>query len=238
MIWSLIYRKLKWNRWNTMIMTYEAEKLFKLIKDKNNKIKLNWNNFSFDTQSQKIILSESNYLYTWRQENINILPRLIQKFKDKKAFESHLQAYITQNIWKNKNFSLDNTVLGDFANYKIDWLWNEVSCWVWMQRIDIMLSLVKSEDKRIVLPIELKAVEYSIDNLSQIQRYIDWLEQYYIPNKISDIQPILITKKSTKIDENFKTKIKEFNEKNKNVLNLKFIEYYLNGDNLIFELVS
>jgi len=36
MLWSLIYRKLRANRGNTMITIYESERLIKLIKDKNN----------------------------------------------------------------------------------------------------------------------------------------------------------------------------------------------------------
>jgi len=34
MLWSLIYRKLKGNRGNTMITIYESERLFKLIREK------------------------------------------------------------------------------------------------------------------------------------------------------------------------------------------------------------
>jgi hypothetical protein len=59
-----------------------------------------------------------------------------------------------------------------------------------------MLSLKLSEAERLIMPIELKAVEANIINLTQIQRYIDWLNQYYIPNRISDIKPVLIAKKS------------------------------------------
>ena len=36
-LWSLIYRKLKGNRGNTMITIYESERLIKLIRDKNEK---------------------------------------------------------------------------------------------------------------------------------------------------------------------------------------------------------
>jgi RecB family endonuclease NucS len=87
---------------------------------------------------------------------------------------------------------LDHSLLNGWT---IEWLGNEVSCGVGMQRIDVMLSLVNGNIK-IVLPIELKSVEASTENVIQIQRYVDWLEQYYIPNRISDIQPVLISKKN------------------------------------------
>ena len=43
MLWSLIYRKLKGNRGNTMITIYEAERLCQLIRDKNNRQELDIN---------------------------------------------------------------------------------------------------------------------------------------------------------------------------------------------------
>ena len=120
----------------------------------------------------------------------------------------------------------------------IEWLGNEVSCGVGMQRIDIMLSLI-GENKKIVLPIELKSVEASTDNVIQIQRYVDWLEQYYIPNRISDIQPVLISKKIiNKKSDNYRRIIesfKQFNEKNNRCMPLKYIEYELEQNNLKFQ---
>ena len=44
MLWSLIYRKLKGNRGNTMITIYEAERLCQLIRDKNGRQELNIDN--------------------------------------------------------------------------------------------------------------------------------------------------------------------------------------------------
>src|SRR3989344_8807730 len=40
MLWSLIYRKLKGNRGNTMVTIYEAERLTQLIRNKNNQTEL------------------------------------------------------------------------------------------------------------------------------------------------------------------------------------------------------
>lgn len=122
-----------------------------------------------------------------------------------------------------------------------EWLGNEVSCGVGMQRIDVMLSLIE-DNRRIVVPIELKSIAANTNNIIQIQRYVDWLEQYYIPNRISDIQPVLISKKITnKTSENFKRIIesfKQFNKKNNQCMPIKYIEYELDGDNLEFQEIS
>ncbi|PKP54348.1 MAG: DUF91 domain-containing protein [Candidatus Altiarchaeales archaeon HGW-Altiarchaeales-3] len=234
LLWSLIYRKLKANRGNTMITIYETERIFKLIRDKNNRQKINSEYFSFDMDNQKIIPSNVNNTYTGRSEEINILPRLIKKHDEKKAFESHLQAYICQNV--NNNIQLKSLLI---QNNTLEWIGNEVSCGVGMQRIDIALSLKKENQERLILPIELKAVPASLLNVPQIQRYVDWLEQYYIPNRISTIQPVLIAKKfDNKESEKYLRIVesfKQFNLKNPNCLSLKYIEFEILDNDLIFE---
>lgn len=195
MLWSLIYRKLKGNRGNTMITLYESERLIQIIRTANSRIALTGLKFTFDNVTKQIIPSSHTHSYSGATNNtINLLPRLVNKFTHRKAFESHLQAYIIQNIGKPTNTSLNNSVIP--LNNSIEWIGNEVSCGVGMQRIDVCLSVIHNTQKTII-PIELKAVEASRDNLRQIQRYVDWLEQYYLPNLPSDIQPMLITKKGT-----------------------------------------
>lgn len=238
MLWSLIYRKLKGNRGNTMITIYESERLFKLLRDKNNRQTLSGQKFTFDIQTQEIKQDNTLHNYTGRKEKINILPRLIKKYSDNKAFETHLQAYIVQNVGRNTNQELDKCLLNGLS---FEWLGNEVSCGVGMQRIDVMISLVKG-NVRIVLPIELKSIEASTDNVIQIQRYVDWLEQYYIPNRISDIQPFLISKKIVnKTSDSYKKIIesfKQFNQKNNRCMPIKYIEYELEENNLKFQEIS
>ena len=242
MLWSLIYRKLKGNRGNTMITIYEAERLKQLIRNKNNRTELNCQNktLSFDTTAQKIVcLNERPKIYAGRQEEINLLPRLIAKYQAGNSFESHLQAYITKNLGKGINRSLDETILDDA---EIEWLGNEVSCGVGMQRIDIMPSVIKKE-QRILIPVELKAVEADEKNIVQIQRYVDWIEQYYIPNRQSDIQPVLVAKKiENKQSNTYRRLIDSFNRFNQTNNNrcarLKSVEFDLDNDDLIFEIVS
>jgi len=242
MLWSLIYRKLKGNRGNTMITIYEAERLTQLIRNKNNRTELNCQNkvLSFDPVAQKIVcLAERPRNYTGRKEETNLMPRLLAKYNAGNSFESHLQAYITKNLGMGTNASLDEAIL-DSA--KIEWLGNEVSCGVGMQRIDVMPSVVKN-DQRILIPIELKAVEADEKNIVQLQRYVDWIEQYYIPNCQSDIQPVLVARKITNKQSSTYQRLidsfKRFNQTNRNrCAHLKFIEFEATDDGLIFEVVK
>ncbi|MFY9463154.1 MAG: hypothetical protein WAP52_03140 [Candidatus Sungiibacteriota bacterium] len=242
MLWSLIYRKLKGNRGNTMITVYEAERLTQIIRNKNNRTELNCENkmLSFDSNAQKIICADRRpNSYVGRKEEINLLPRLIAKYQAGNSFEAHLQAYITKNLGEGKNRSLDETIL-DGA--EIEWLGNEVSCGVGMQRIDVMPSIMKNS-QRAVVPIELKAVEADERNVIQIQRYVDWIEQYYIPNCQSDIQPVLITKKiEDKTTNNYRKLVNSFNRFNQTTNSrcnpLVFIEFSIIRNDLFFEKVT
>lgn len=195
MLWSLIYRKLRGLRGNTMITLYEEERLRQLIRDKNARVALNnTKKFSFNVSEQKIIqLNENIVPYQGtRKEPINFLPRLINKYKLGKAFEKHLQAYILTFIGKNLNQSLDNAVLP--AGCTINWIGNEVGCGVGMQSIDIALEC-QCNDQKILIPIELKSTELPQYITNQIKRYVDWITQYYKPNRQCDIYPMIICKK-------------------------------------------
>ncbi len=242
MLWSLIYRKLKGNRGNTMITIYEAERLAHLIRSKNRRqeIELGNRSLSFDADTQRIIAVKTmQAAYQGRKVEINLLPRLIAKYQNNRAFEAHLQAHITKIIGKGVNASLDNALI-DRA--KIEWLGNEVSCGVGMQRIDIMASVI-TRDHRILIPVELKAVEAKAENFVQIQRYVDWITQYYIPNRPSDIQPVLIAKRTTAkasgAFREFAAAKRAFDRTNRRIAYpVKYIEFYLNGDDLTFEEVA
>lgn len=240
MLWSLIYRKLKGNRGNTMITLYESDRLLQIIRTANSRTSLSGEKFTFNTTNQQIEISTHSHSYSGNTtNNINLLPRLVSKLTSGRAFEPHLQAYITQNIGKSTNTSLDNSVIP--TSNSIEWIGNEVSCGVGMQRIDICLSVFQATQKTII-PIELKAVEAGRDNIRQLQRYVDWLEQYYLPNRPSDIQPTLITKKGTSFltrSSSIWIDFLEFDKKNEILCKpLSVIEYYLDGSNLQFTKVK
>lgn len=233
MLWSLIYRKLKAKRGNTMITIYESDRLFNLIRQKNNLKRLNAKNFTFNKNKQAIEVTSLRKQYTGRMAQINILPRLIQKYRDNLAFEPHLQTYIVQNIGRNINKSLDENIIP--SGMEIEWIGNEVSCGVGMQKIDVLISTVnRDRNHRVLIPIELKAVEAEPDITKQLQRYIDWIEQYYLPNRPSTVQPIIIARHSFNNNQNLIAALKNFNNRNR-CLKLKYIDYVISGGNIVFQ---
>ena len=229
MLWSLIYRKLKGNRGNTMITIYEAERLFGLIRTKNNNAYITGSSYSYDGDKQ-VVLNTPQTIYVGNQTVFNILPRLLNKKKNGRAYEAHLQMYIAQHIGSNQ--SLDKALNIDIDT--LEWLGNEVSCGVGMQRIDIMFSKKNDDTEREIVPIELKAVPASLDNVRQISRYIEWIEQYYVPNRPSTIRPLLICPASN-ISNDIKQSFRQFNAKyNGRCLPLEYIEFTDNVRDLIF----
>ena len=230
MQWSLIYRKLKGNRGNTMITIYEAERLFNLIKTKNNNSTILGNSYSYDNNKQ-VALNTPQKQYTGNiKGHFNILPRLIYRKYNKKAFEAHLQMFVAQNICNHN--SLDNAL--KINSKAFEWLGNEVSCGVGMQRIDIMFSQNTDDIDREIVPIELKAVPASKDHVKQISRYVDWIEQYYVSNIPSTIRPVLICPAS-RLSETTKQSFYDFNAQyTGRCLPLEYIEVTDNGSDLIF----
>ncbi len=243
MLWSLIYRKLRGNRGNTMITPYEAERLVHLIRNKNGRQRLATagHSVSFNTENQRIVVQNGQpQRYAGRQIAINILPRLEAKYNLNRAFEAHLQAYITQRLGRGLNVSLDNSIINAVP---VEWLGNEVSCGVGMQRIDVMAE-VNIDGQRMLVPTELKAGTAEAKNARQIQRYVDWIEQYYLPNRPSDIRPVLVAKVPTQRQRNgpkfndFIQSVRQFNRDNPNIHPLTYVEFELRNGDLHFQRVQ
>lgn len=189
MCWSLIYRKLKGNRGCTMITDNESRRLEILLSAKNNDEYLESNFFSFE--NNEIVASDVERIYAGQGNELDILPRLLYKDRRNNKCESHLQAYVVQNIDKE---SLKPLLLENIDNL---WIGNEVSCGVGMQRIDVATIQI-TEESVIINVIELKCVEaYNeiIDN--QIPWYIEWIRNYILPTfprKVVIINPVIIAK--------------------------------------------
>ena len=239
MLWSLIYRKLKGNRGCTMITIYESDRLCQLLRNKNlrNELNVNSHKLTFNGDAQEIeLLEENQNVYLGRRENISILARLQSKYNDNKSFESHLQLYIASLIGKGIHPNLDSVLVGDG---EIEWIGNEVSCGVGMQRIDLAFSKVFNS-QRIFIPIELKAVCAIEDNIQQLQRYVDWIEQYYLPNRTSDVQPVILARAyldSDRVSNRYQKlidAIRDFNTRNGDICDVKYIELTVNNNDISF----
>lgn len=228
--WSLIYRKLKANRGCTMIMDYEFNDLLEKLKEKNNNISINSNRFTFNTKAKEIEAYNDELFYSGRQLEINVKDRLIYKFGRGNAFETHLQAYLTQNF--------DNTCYRDIllplSNEEV-WIGNEVSCGVGMQRIDLMFKQETDTDVFIKL-IELKDEEPYRDIVdSQIPWYLEWLSYYVIPkylNKKIHVIPCIIAKgePSNALKSHF-SKF-SFDIENVDVASLEYVGFSIDGNDI------
>lgn len=230
MCWSLIYRKLKGNRGCTMITDYEFNHIVKKIQQKNNNIKINSKGIWFDSDDVKIKPTEELYEYKGNPLPINLYPRLIYKKNKRNAYELHLQAYICQNLEKIKPILINKEM--------ITWIGNEVSCGVGMQSIDIMFFQNDDTNINIIL-CELKDEQPTRYIESQIQKYLNWISEYMAPNysKKVNIYPTIICpelNQKTKTNIIDKIVIKQGNEKNLIIHNLRCIDFKEQDNELVF----
>ena len=219
MIWSLIYRKLRGNRGNTMITLKESERVFTLLTKKNNDKQLKGKAFCWDYDKRQIAVNKGNkYPNNSKQDPLDVKPRLIAKYvNSKRSFENLLQTHIVGNI---------ETVLEEvFQDQKIDWIGNEVACGVGMQRIDILVQSHNANGDIFIYPIELKDEPIKTDIFRQMKRYLAWLRLYYQDNKKQRIVPVIIAA-APKRKSNLTAGFEQFNRDNKNhSQNLRYITF-------------
>lgn len=229
MCWSLIYRKLKANRGCTMITDYEYNSIMKKIKSKNAN-QIIEGKYTYDSTNMKIEVTDVSSILNEEYGSLKIKKRLLHQKMTNHAYESHLQAYILQNL-ESINVLTNNK--------PISWIGNEVSCGVGMQSIDI--AFIQEEPEIITINVcELKDEQPQPYIKDQIFKYIKWLEQYVIPNynKKVAIQPVIVT---PELKQRSKEMLKGLNVdfyKNENNLKIektKFISFVIEEDNLIFK---
>lgn len=169
--WSLIYRKLKGNRGCTMITDYEFNQIMKKIVVKNKNKKLQSNYFDYDANTNKIVSSEQSNIYLGKKSDLNIMQRMIYKNSKRNAYETHLQAYVLQNLENIKPLLI--------SDGEITWIGNEVSCGVGMQSIDI--AFMQNNENNNIIICELKDEQPKEYIKNQMQKYIDWMSEYIVP---------------------------------------------------------
>ena len=187
--WSLIYRKLKGNRGCTMITDFEFNDLLSKLQNKGECL-TGSASYTYDFSSNRISEYNNAAVYDGRQNSLSIANRLLYKANRRNAFETHLQAYILQNI---RLLNLLEFPEKDF------WVGNEVSCGVGMQRIDILI-MQENDDKIYFKVIELKDEQPTANIVDyQLNCYIKWLFDYIIPNyngKAVEITPCIVAAKT------------------------------------------
>lgn len=188
MCWSLIYRKLTGMRGCSFVTDYEYTSLFNLISAENNNIPLSSAGYTYDDGLKKIV-SVNNCAYELNDPyiSLDIKPRLLSV---KRSHEVHLQAYIIQNY---DTSPLKELLLPEHSLNT--WIGNEVVCSVGEQRIDILI-ISETDNKYIIRLIELKDEKPHKDTIEiQIDWYLKWIIQYYVPllcDKPVEIIPTII----------------------------------------------
>lgn len=235
LLWSIIYRKLGGNRGNTVLNKHEEKLITKILQKKNTCIScFPKDHFKFNEDKIEIEKDKSVYC-SQKKINIDILPRLIYKYNKNQSFETHLQAYLTQNI--EINIELKKI----FNIQQLNWIGNEIYCSMGGRRIDIMIDVLDQNNKSILYPIELKDEEIKLGITNQLQKYLNWLEIYYLPSKehkTKKIIPVIIAKYQKEFDKEVKDEFKKFNKQNRKICDsIKCIGFYLNdtGTDIVFK---
>lgn len=68
------------------------------LRKKNQDNQLKGAGFTFDEGEVRIITAKGTKQYNGRRKSLDIKPRLLYKAGKKNAFETHLQAYVMQNM--------------------------------------------------------------------------------------------------------------------------------------------
>lgn len=213
-----------------MITNYEYNQIMKKIKLKNNCKYVESNNFDYDKEKNQIISLDKEFKYKGKKESLNIKNRLIYKKNRGNAYESHLQAYILQNLFNISCLKINED--------KITWIGNEVSCGVGMQSIDI--CFIQENNKAVNIAIcELKD-EQPVEYIKyQLEKYVEWVKDYIIPtyNKKIIINPIIIAPEpKVKTKEMFKS-IKDsliYKSEKVEVKKIKYIEFEEKNNEMLF----
>ena len=212
-----------------MITNYEYEQIMKKIKIKNGGKFLSSNNFDYSKEFNKIISIDQNFEYLGKMDSLDIKNRLLYKKNKKNAYETHLQAYILQNIYNIESLKINKD--------RLTWIGNEVSCGVGMQSIDI--CFIQENNNEVYISIcELKDEQPKFIIKNQLEKYVEWITDYIIPtySKRIIIKPIIFAPKpNNKTIELYKI-IKASLVKSDNKTSIEEIKYisFVEKDNEIY----
>jgi len=187
LLWSLIYRKMKGGRGNTMLFPWEFERLINLIEEANGGVALDGESFTYNENTAQIE-GGSNTLEHNMGEEVNLPKNIAQRN------ESSFQAALLKKLDVDKNGFLPE-VFGE----NIIWLGNEVFAGSGMQKIDILTIEQKDLASYLYRIIELKHPKSSANiNFapSQLEYYVKWAQEdcggHIIGGRKFNIKPMLV----------------------------------------------
>lgn len=222
--WSLIYRKLKGKRGCTPLLPWEAQRLVDMIRDKNKGVSIANSQFTggfdWDIVNRKIITTQNHNNYPYeRTFNYNILAEICELQRRRRAYETHLQLYFTENIGIKPTL---NSIVGN----NLIWFGNEVPCGVGMQKIDI-LSICQNSEKKEYRLIELKDEPVQPEIVEQIEYYVNWASQNsgrHLEGAFNwNIQPVIVAPPHN--PQNWQKVINAFRNYNQKQLSLPILYF-------------
>ncbi|MBO8131933.1 MAG: hypothetical protein H0Z29_10560 [Candidatus Marinimicrobia bacterium] len=171
-----------------MLFPWEVERLISLIKDENNGQHLSGQHFTFDITRYEINQGQQTSTH-------NIGTPIQVSLNDVKNSETHLQAYILQNLSIG-----NNKFLPQIFGRNIVWIGNEVFAGSGMQKIDLLTIEKLDETEYIYRIIELKHPKSGIGvNFApmQLEYYINWAREdiggHILGGRRFNIKPILLS---------------------------------------------
>lgn len=216
-LWSLLYRKLDWNRGCTPIFDYEYDFILKIIKRIEWNKLLNWNYIDFcnweiieiwkhdlykiNNEVSLVQLKDykEDYYRTIEEKIIAIKESWLEwetsSWKLRTQWSCELELELFFSAYWNTNTKQWKEISNVIWN-NITYFWTQVVCSFWAKRIDI---LTISEDN-IIRIIELKDKKYYdwiIDD--QLNYYLSWVDQY-IKKDEKVIEPVIVINKTDWLD--------------------------------------
>jgi len=187
LLWTLIYRKMKGGRGNTMLLPWELERLISMIMNENNGEFMSAENFSFNSENYQIIQSENTTHHNWGTP-LQVSERELNRS------ESHFQAFILQKLRLE-----NNDFCPEIFGRNIVWIGNELFAGSGMQKIDIFTIEKLDQTRYLYRIIELKHPKPSINVNSspgQLEYYINWAREdiggHIIGAQRFNLKPILL----------------------------------------------
>ena len=205
LLWSLIYRKMKAKRGNTMLLPWEVKRLISLIEDANDGRALSSRHHNFEISSSKITAANITYDY-------NMGNQISLSLNDIKKNETTFQAYILQQLTIG-----NNTFFPEIFGTNIVWIGNEVFAGCGMQKIDILIFEKIDEATHIYRIVELKHKSCLNSPAEQLRYYINWASEenggHLLGGKKFNIKPILLvfTQQFNLVPQNIINEVSQLN---------------------------
>lgn len=208
LLWTLIYRKMKALRGNTMLLPWETERLISLVQNENNGQFLNFRDFTFNISNYEI--NGGNITSVHNMGNLASV-----QVADIKKSETHFQAYILQNLTL-----FQNNFFPQIFGSNIVWIGNEVFAGAGMQKIDILTIEKVDETSYLHRLVELKHPK-SLTSINfaptQLEYYVNWAREdiggHILGGRSFNVKPILcvFTQRSNSVPQNIITEIRNLN---------------------------